>query len=72
MFDCGDGRTYKGKAQHLEHVNNSCQAVPIACLLCKGESTRVEWDKHDCIPYLIEAMDVRDEFSMKIALREFK
>ena len=43
--------------------------VPIAC---QGEATRAIWNNHDCIPVLIDSMNVSDESSTKNAFKMFK
>ena len=50
IFQCGDGKTYKSRGEHSDHVKQDCQAVPLVCIRCQARTTRAEYPAHDCIP----------------------
>ena len=70
IFGCGDGKLYKGKAEHLRHALEDCSAVPIDCSRCHKASTRAAWAAHECVRGLIELVDPREGSSIKKALNE--
>ena len=66
IFKCGDGRMYKNRAEHANHVKTDCRAVPLVCKKCLAKTTRAEYPAHDCMPGLLQQVSTAKDFSNPI------
>ena len=57
IYNCGDGKKYKGPNALVDHALNECQAVARVCSICKTETTLAQKETHECLPALIQVIN---------------
>lgn len=58
---CGT-KNFRDKDSLGEHLKNECSKAPLECTICGDQSVKqTKKDKHDCIAYLKDELEVRAE-----------